>query len=260
MSNSNMFSGKVVLITGASSGIGAATAIHFASEGASLALTGRNTQNLEEIARKCEENKGVKTITIVADLNVEDDIKNIVERTINTFGKLDILVNNAGIFKIGTLEETSVQDYDAVFSTNIRSVYILTKLVVPYLEKTKGNIVNVSSLAGTRPLPGLIVYCMAKAALNQFTKCLAVELAAKQIRVNSVNPGTIDTDIFRRAGMNDEENKQYLARGKAIHPLGRVGQPEEVAMSIAFLASSQASFTTGETLAVDGGRNIVCPR
>lgn len=255
-----MFSGKVVLITGASSGIGAATAVHFADHGASLALTGRNARNLEKVAQQCEENDGVKTVTIVADLTVEDDIKNIVEQTINTFGKLDILINNAGIFKTGSLEESSAEDFDAIYSTNIRSVYILTKLVVPYLEKTKGNIVNVSSLAGLRPLPGLLAYCMSKAALNQFTKCIAMELAPKQIRVNCVNPGIIDTDIFKRAGMNNEENNQYLERGKVIHPLGRVGQPKEVAMSIAFLASYQASFTTGETLAIDGGRNNVCPR
>lgn len=232
-----MFSGKVVLITGASSGIGAATALHFATKGASLALTGRNADNLEKISQQCQEKSNKKPLTITGDLTIEKEIQNILETTIKTYGKLDILINNAGILTVGSIEETTIMQYDETFATNVRPIYLLTQLAVPYLIKTKGSIVNVSSLAGLRSFAGLLAYCMSKAALDQFTKCVALDLAPKQVRVNSVNPGVIVTDIFRRSGLSDEECKNFIEMMNTIHPLQRVGKPEEVASAIAFLAS-----------------------
>ncbi|GJQ66403.1 hypothetical protein Trydic_g4420 [Trypoxylus dichotomus] len=255
-----MFSGKVVLITGASSGIGAATAISFASKGALLALTGRNKANLEIVARKCEEKSNVRPLTVIGDVTNDNDIRNILNTTIKTYGKLDILINNAGILAVGSIEDTTIEQYDEMFATNVRPVYLLTHLAIPYLTETKGNIVNVSSLAGLRSFPNVLAYCMSKAALDQFTKCVSLSLAPKHVRVNSVNPGVIMTDIHVRSGIPENEYQAYIKSHADMNPLGRVGQPEEVANAIIFLASEEASFTTGETLTIAGGRQNVCPR
>lgn len=168
---------------------------------------------------------------------------------------------------------------------NVRSVYHLTMLAVPYLVKTQGNIVNVSSVAGLRSFPGILSYCMSKAALDQFTRCTALELAPKQVswsfysvgwliilcttvaifwkfqvRVNAVNPGAVLTNLHEKMGMNSEQLKAYFEHSKSTHALGRTGEVEEVASAIAFLASSGASFITGVTLPVDGGKHAMCPR
>uniref|UniRef100_A0A1B0CT40 Uncharacterized protein n=1 Tax=Lutzomyia longipalpis TaxID=7200 RepID=A0A1B0CT40_LUTLO len=145
-------------------------------------------------------------------------------------------------------------------NTNVRSLYHLTMLAVPHLIKTKGNIVNVSSVAGTRSFPNILSYCMSKSAVDQFTKCTALELAPKQVRVNAVNPGVIVTDIHKRGGMDDKAYAEFLERGRATHALGRVGSVDEVADGIVFLASDKASFITGANLPICGGRHVMCPR
>ncbi|CAK9809055.1 Tetratricopeptide repeat protein 27 [Anthophora quadrimaculata] len=251
------FAGKVVLITGASSGIGAATAIHFSQLGASLSLTGRNVQKLNEVAEKCTSNK---PLIITGELTNELNVKNIIESTIKHYGKLDILVNNAGVLENGSIENTSLEQYDRVFNINVRSVYHLTMLAVPHIIKTKGNIVNVSSVVGLRSFPGVLSYCMSKSAIDQFTRCIALELAPKQVRVNAVNPGVVITNLHKSSGMTDEQLKAFFEHSKETHALGRPGDASEVAKTIAFLASDNASFITGETLSVDGGRHIMCPR
>ncbi|XP_057339386.1 3-oxoacyl-[acyl-carrier-protein] reductase FabG-like [Microplitis mediator] len=252
------FLGKVVLITGASSGIGAATAIHLSNLGASLSLTGRNLDNLQNVADKC--NKERKPFLITGELTNENDTKNILESTIKHFGKLDVLINNAGTIERGSIENTSLDQYDRVFNLNVRSMYHLTMLAVPHLIKTKGNIVNVSSVNGLRSFPGVLSYCMSKSAVDQFTRCTAIELASKQVRVNAVNPGVVVTNLHERSGMSPEELKAFFERSKTTHALGRPGQVDEVAKTIGFLASDDASFITGATLPVDGGRHALCPR
>ncbi|KAL0271376.1 UNVERIFIED_CONTAM: hypothetical protein PYX00_008482 [Menopon gallinae] len=254
------FQKKVVLITGASSGIGAATAVHFAKLKAKLSLTGRKEENLRKVGEQCEAITGERPLLIVADVNSETDCKRIIDETVSKFKRIDVLVNNAGIMESGTIETTSLEQYDRIFQTNVRSVYHLTMLAVPHLCVTRGNIVNVSSVAGTRSFPGILAYCMSKSALDQFTKCVALELAPKGVRVNSVNPGVIQTEIHRRSGYDEETYRNYLERCKTTHALGRVGEPEEVAECIAFLASDASSFVTGCHLPVDGGRAIMCPR
>ncbi|XP_044735082.1 3-oxoacyl-[acyl-carrier-protein] reductase FabG-like [Chrysoperla carnea] len=256
------FTDKVVLITGASSGIGAATAIHFSKYGAKLALTGRNVENLQKVAEQCHNAKegNLKPFIIPGDVSNENDVKNILSTTIKEFGKLDVLVNNAGILETGTIETTNVEQYDRVFNVNVRSVYQLTNLAVPYLIQTKGSIVNVSSVNGIRSFPGVLAYNMSKAALDQLTRCVALELGGKGVRVNSVNPGVTITEIHKRGGMNEEQYAKFLERAKETHILGRPGQAEEVARAIAFLASDEASFITGASLPVDGGRHAMCPR
>ncbi|XP_017781213.1 PREDICTED: 3-oxoacyl-[acyl-carrier-protein] reductase FabG-like [Nicrophorus vespilloides] len=251
------FNGKVVVVTGASSGIGAATAIHFSNLGASVVLTGRNSENLQAVAKQCNEER---TKFVVADLNKDEDANTIVAFTLNAFGKLDILVNNAGILEMGTIETSDVNQYDRIMNTNMRAIYHLTTVAVPHLIETKGNIVNVSSVNGIRAFPGVLAYCISKSALDQFTRCIALELAPKQVRVNSVNPGLIITDIHKRSGMSEEQYKAFVERAKTTHALGRPGKPEEVATTIAFLAGDGASNITGATLPVDGGRHAMCPR
>ncbi|XP_015438436.1 PREDICTED: 3-oxoacyl-[acyl-carrier-protein] reductase FabG-like [Dufourea novaeangliae] len=251
------FSGKVVLITGASSGIGAAAAVHFSQLGASLLLTGRNLENLNDVAKKCKPNK---PIIVTGELNNEADVKNIIDATIKHYGKLDVLVNNAGILENGSIENTSLEQYDRVFNTNVRTVYNLTMLAVPHIVKTKGNIVNVSSVCGIRAFPNALSYCMSKAAVDQFTRCIALELAEKQVRVNAVNPGVVQTNLHKRSGMKDEQLKSFFEHSKDTHALGRTADVTEVAKTIAFLASDDASFITGATVPIDGGRHAMCPR
>lgn len=187
-------------------------------------------------------------------------MKNIVQSTIKHYGKLDVLVNNAGVLESGSIENTSLEQYDRVFNINVRSIYHLTMLAVPYITQTKGNIVNVSSVVGIRSFPGVLTYCMSKSAIDQFTRCTALELAPKKVRVNAVNPGVVVTNLHKNSGMSDEQLKAFFERSKETHALGRPGNATEVAKAIAYLASDDASFITGVTLAIDGGRHIMSPR
>lgn len=259
-----MFANKVVLITGASSGIGAESARAFAKLDANLVLTGRNKDNLDKVAHDCENNSSKKLtpLVVIADMNNENEVENIVKSTIQQFKKIDVLVNNAGIIESGTIETTSLAQYDKVMNTNVRSIYQLTMLATPYLLETKGSIVNVSSVTGMRSFPNVLAYCMSKAAVDQFTRCVALELASKGVRVNAVNPGVITTGIHKKgeSGMSEDEYEKFLEKCAATHALGRPGYVEEVASVITFLASDAASNITGATLPVDGGRHAMCPR
>lgn len=257
-----MFSNKVVIITGASSGIGAKTALDFSKLEAKLVLTGRNKQNLDDVAKQCEEvsPKKLKPLTVVADMTKEKDIENIIKATIDFYNKLDVLINNAGILGSGTIETTSLQQYDSIMNTNMRGPYYLTMLATPHLIVSKGNIVNLSSVSGLRSFPNILAYCVSKAALDQFTRCVALELGPKGVRVNAVNPGVIITGIHLKGSMTEQEYEAYLKKCKETHALCRPGYPNEVSSVITFLASDAASDITGATLPVDGGRHAMCPR
>eukprot|EP00058_Branchiostoma_floridae_P002755 XP_002588243.1 hypothetical protein BRAFLDRAFT_86690 [Branchiostoma floridae] len=240
--------GKVAMITGASSSIGKGTAVEFAGLGAHLALTGRIQENLQATADACVEagTPRDKILLVTGDICDEAVQKN--------------LANNAGIGYLADLETTVMAEYDKVMNVNLRSVVALTQLCVPHLTRTQGAIVNVSSICGLRSTTYCLVYSMSKAALDQFTRCVALELASKQIRVNSVNPGCVPTEILKHAGLDEEQVTRWHEREKSLHALGRVGEVEEVAKTIAFLASSDASFITGAQVPVDGGRHAMCPR
>ncbi|XP_012944175.1 3-oxoacyl-[acyl-carrier-protein] reductase FabG [Aplysia californica] len=230
--------GKVALITGASSGIGAATAVLFSRLGARLALTGRNEKNLRAVGEKCQAESGLKPLLAVGDLTVDGDTERIFKSSVDAHnGRLDILVNNAGIIALGSIQTAPVDQYDRLMRTNVRSMYQLTQLAVPFLIDTKGCVVNVSSINGLR----------------------AVNLADKQVRVNCVNPGVTHTELHKRAGLSEQEYESYLKRARLTHALGRHAEPEEVADVIAFLASDQATFITGASIPVDGGRHALCP-
>ncbi|XP_070502121.1 3-oxoacyl-[acyl-carrier-protein] reductase FabG-like [Chironomus tepperi] len=252
------FEGKVVIVTGASSGIGAQTAKDFAKGSAKVVLVGRNAENLKSIAEECGSADNV--LSIQADMNNEDDVKKIIDETIKKFNQIDVLVNSAGIIEIGSIENTSMEQYDRVMNTNMRSIYQISMLAVPHLIKTQGNIVNVSSVNGIRSFAGVLSYNISKAAVDQFTRCVALELAPKNVRVNSVNPGVIITNIHKRGGMNDEAYAAFLERSKTTHPLGRPGTVNEVSEVITFLASDKATFITGASIPIDGGRHATCLR
>ncbi|TST10035.1 Tropinone reductase 2 [Bagarius yarrelli] len=199
-----------------------------------------------------------QVILVPGDLTDEDTVKKTVEDTLAHFGHLDILVNSAGILAMGSIETTDLAQYDKVMNVNVRSVYHLTHLCVPYLIQTKGCIVNVSSVNGQRSFPGVLAYCMSKSAIDQFTRCVALGKALVSTR--SEVPGVIITEVHKRAGLDEEQYKQFLEKCKLTHALGRPGEVEEVAQTIAFLASDAATFITGVNLPVDGGRHAMCPR
>ena len=199
--------GKTAIITGAGSGIGRACAKLFSELGAEVALIGRNVEALHQTKQECDLNNK-KHLVIGADITDEELCKNAVKRVIQAFGKLDVLVNNAGVGELGSIEVTSLAQYDRVMDINVRAAYHMSMLCVPHLIATKGNIVNVSSVCGTRAFPGLLSYCVSKSALDQLTKCTALELAPKGVRVNSINPGVILTGIHLKAGLSEEEYKK----------------------------------------------------
>ncbi|KRY68133.1 putative oxidoreductase -like protein [Trichinella pseudospiralis] len=257
------FDNKAALITGATSGIGKATAEYFAKLGCKLALLGRNVAALEETQKNCMKYGSLKkefVICLQCDVTNSESLKNAVQSTVNHFKQINILVNCAGQFCRGSASTTDIELYDKVMAVNVRSVIQITQLCIPHLIRVGGCIVNVSSTSGMCSYADVAYYCMSKSALDSFTKCLALDLASKNVRVNSVNPGVIVTELHKRGGMNDVEYKQFLERSAKLHPVGRVGDVEEVARTIAFLASDEASFITGELLKVDGGRAIYAPR
>ncbi|XP_014101139.2 uncharacterized oxidoreductase TM_0325-like [Bactrocera oleae] len=250
--------GKVVIVTGASSGIGAATAEAFAKQGSKVVLVGRNETNLKATEAACKAaNSKAELLSFIADVTV--DAERIINTTIEKFGQLNVLVNNAGVGERGSILDIDVDHFDRILNTNLRAVFLLTKFAAPHLVKTQGNIVNVSSVAGLRSFPGGLVYCTSKAALDQFTRCNALDLAPMNVRVNAVNPGVIITDIHRRSGWSEAEYATFLEHSKSTHALGRVGDANEVADAILFFASDSSSFITGATLPIDGGKHAMCP-
>uniref|UniRef100_A0AAY3ZY39 Ketoreductase domain-containing protein n=1 Tax=Denticeps clupeoides TaxID=299321 RepID=A0AAY3ZY39_9TELE len=252
---------KVALITGASSGIGAATSVLFAKLGARLALNGRDVENLADVARQCAD-RGAEPLLVPGDLTDDETVRKTVERTVAHFGRLDVLVNSAGILAMGSIETTDLEQYDKVMNVNVRSVYHLTHLCVPHLIRTKGSIVSVSSVNGQRSFPGVLAYCMSKSAIDQFTRCVALGKTSLLFFNISIccSPGVIITEVHKRAGLDADEYAKFLERCKTTHALGRPGEADEVAHAIAFLASDAATFITGVNLPVDGGRHAMCPR
>ncbi len=247
---------KVALITGASSGIGRACAVKFAAEGARVALVARRADELEQVAREI----GGECRAVAADVTREADVERVVRETVAAFGGIDVLVNAAGIIASGTVETTRLADWDYMMNVNARAPFYLMQCAMPHLLERKGNVVNVSSVTGIRAFPGVLAYCASKAALDQLTHCAALEVAAKGVRVNAVDPGVAVTMLHRASGMNDQDYAAFLERSKATHPLGRVGTPEEIAELIYFLASPRAGWITGGSYSIDGGRHQTCAR
>ncbi len=253
------FSKKVIVVTGASSGIGRATAEAFARAGGSVVLVGRSDAAIAQAERAIIE-AGGRARVCRADLTDPDAPDRVVSEAVDGFGGLDILVNAAGIIGTGTVETTEDAAWDLMMNINVRAPFRLMRAAAPHLKVRKGSIVNVSSVNGLRSFPGVLAYCVSKSAVDQLTRCAALEMAPFGVRVNAVNPGVTVTNLHKRGGMDDAAYASFLERSKTTHPLGRAGEADEVASLILFLASDRAANMTGETIPIDGGRHLTCLR
>jgi NAD(P)-dependent dehydrogenase (short-subunit alcohol dehydrogenase family) len=253
------FATRTLLVTGATSGIGKATALRFAEAGAGIAAVGRDETALMKL-KEAIGAFGVPYLSIRADLSRVEEAESCVARAVEHFGGVDVLVNAAGHISSGTIESTTLEAWDTMLNINLRAVFVLMQKTLPTLIERRGNIVNVSSVTGLRAFPGVLAYCVSKAGVDQLTRCAALELAAKGVRVNAVNPGVVITEIHKRGGMTEEQYGAFLEHSKETHPLGRVGEAREIAELIFFLASDRASWITGATYSIDGGRAQTCAR
>jgi NAD(P)-dependent dehydrogenase (short-subunit alcohol dehydrogenase family) len=251
--------GKVVIVTGASSGIGRATATAFAADGASVVAVGRDRAALEATIAGVRHEPSA-AIAVVADVTQDDAPDAIVKAATTRFGGVDVVVNAAGIIGFGMTDQTTDADWDRMMNTNVRAPFRLMRAAFPHLKERRGAVVNVSSVNGRRVFPNLAAYNTSKGALDHLTRCAAIDWAPHGVRVNAVNPGVTVTNLHRRGGLNEEAYSAFLARSKETHPLGRPGEATEIAALIIFLASDAAAWITGETIAVDGGRHLTCAR
>ncbi|RWS15400.1 putative oxidoreductase-like protein [Dinothrombium tinctorium] len=261
------FKDKVVLVTGSNSGIGEETVVLFASYGAKVVVTGRNELRINNVTSKCQQKSpfNYEPLKVVADLVKEEDVKSLVDQTINKFGRLDVLVNCAAIAKgSNIMDEDVLQKFDETMAFNLRPVVHLCHLCLPHLVESKGVIVNVSSFAGSKPfgikslqIPIFATYCLAKAGLDMLTKILAVEFGPKGVRVNCVSPSTIVTPMLDRLGFSEEMKLQIIANQESSNLLRRIGQPDDISTIILFFASNMSKFLTGIVMLADGGLHLI---
>jgi len=251
-----MFAGKVVVVTGASSGIGRASALAFAREGASVVLVSRDQAALAAVAAEA----AGPTAVVAADVTADDTPARVVGEAVARFGGIDVLVNAAGIIGTASTDQTPDELFDRMMAINVRAPFRMMREAFPQLRDRRGSIVNVSSVNGLRAFAGVAVYCSSKAALDHLTRCAALDWAPHGVRVNCVNPGVTVTNLHRRGGMDETRYAAFLERAKETHPLGRPGQADEIADAVLFVASDKAAWMTGDTIAVDGGRHLTCLR
>ena len=247
------FREKTVIVTGAGSGIGRATAIRFAHEGANVVLVGRTTETLEETAKEFPQDRTwIHTdnyLTVTCDISVQSQVQEMIKRVIEKFEKIDILVNNAGKATQGKITELSAEDWRSAIDTNLNGTFYVCQATMPHLIASKGNIVNVSSLSGIGGDWNMAAYNAAKAGVSNLTRTLALDHGIDGVRVNAVNPSVTKTNMTSAIQDNDIKTDKFLARC----PLGRLATPEDIAAAITFLASDDASMITGINLPVDGG-------
>ena len=253
------FAHKVVIVTGASSGIGRAAALAFAREGAAVTLVSRDAAALADVSREIS-SAGGRSIAFAADVTDEQSPAHIVKNTVENFGGIDVLVNAAGVIATGTIENTTDAAWDAMMGDQFARAVQVDARGVAALKARKGAVVNVSSVNGLRSFAGVLAYCVSKSGVDHLTRCAALEMAPHGVRVNAVNPGVTVTNLHRRGGMDETQYGTFFNRAKETHPLGRPGEPDEVASLILFLASEKAGWMTGETIPIDGGRHLTCLR
>ena len=243
-----MIDGKVAIVTGGTRGIGFEVVRTFLNNGASVALLGSKEESVTKAINKLkEENENYPVIGFYPDLASEKEVKEVFSKVANEFGHIDILVNNAGLSSSTKIEDYTIEEYDKIANVNMKGVFICSKEIVPYLKETKGNIINISSMVSIYGQSAGCVYPMSKFAVNGLTKSLSRELASVGIRVNAVAPGITKTDMV--ASLPDEVIKPLIA----TIPIGRIGEPKDIANACLFLASDMASYVTGEIMQVDGG-------
>jgi NAD(P)-dependent dehydrogenase (short-subunit alcohol dehydrogenase family) len=251
--------GRVALVTGASSGIGRATAKKLAHLGAALTLTGRRREPLDQLAAELRA-AGSRVLVVPGDVRDEAHAADAVARTLTEHGGLTILVNNAGVIGAGATETTTTAEWDRVLDSDLKGAFFFARAAIPHLKGRPGaTIVNVSSVTGQRPYANLAPYCVAKAGLDMLTQCLALELAPHGVRVNAINPGVVVTNLHK-ATNTVPDYPGFLERSKATHPLGFVGSPDDAAELIAFLVSDRARWITGGLFPLDGGRALTSLR
>ncbi len=245
------FEGKVALVTGGTSGIGRVTAVAFAREGAKVVVTGRREREGQETVDLIKK-AGTEAIFVRTDVAKEPDVKAMVEKAVATYGRLDYAFNNAGIEQLPTpLVEQTEEAFDQIININVKGLWLSMKYEIPQILKNGGGaIVNTASVAGLIGVPGIPIYIASKHAVLGLTKSVALEYAKSGIRINAVSPAAIETDMVDRFVGKEGEGRQQLA---AMHPIGRMGRPDEIADAVIYLCSDKASFITGQSLTVDGG-------
>jgi NAD(P)-dependent dehydrogenase (short-subunit alcohol dehydrogenase family) len=245
--------GKVALVTGGASGIGRATVLLFAREGAAVAVVDLDEAGGRAVISEIEAGGG-RGLFIRGDVSESEDCRNAVEETVEAFGGLDILFNNAGIIRRADIVATTDAEWDRVMAVNVRSVFLMSKYAIPHLEKRGGgSIINTSSGWGLKGGGNAVAYCASKGAVTNMTRAMAIDLGGRNIRVNAVCPGDVDTPMLREEARQLGRAEDEFLAGAAARPLGRIARPEEIAATVLFLASEAAAFITGAALAVDGG-------
>jgi 3-oxoacyl-[acyl-carrier protein] reductase len=242
--------GKVAVVTGASKGIGAGIAKQFAAEGAAVVVNYASSKSdadkvVDEIAKR-----GGKAIAVQGDVAKKKDIERLFAETKKAFGRLDVLVNNAGVYRFDPLEAVTEEEFHREFKTNVLGLILTTQEALKHFGSEGGSVINISSTATSLTPPNTVVYTATKGAVDAITRTLAKELGAKKIRVNAINPGMIVTEGYQAMGVTDSD---FEKQGVAQTPLGRVGQPDDIAPVAVFLASSDSAWVTGEVVRVAGG-------
>jgi len=248
--NTQKLAGKVAVVTGASKGIGAGIAKHLAAEGAAVVVNYASSK--EDADRVVDEitKRGGQGIAVQGDVAREADIERLFAATNKAFGRLDILVNNAGVYQFTPLEEMAENEFHREFNTNVLGLILATREAVKYFGVEGGSVINISSVASSVTPPASVIYTATKGAVDAVTRVLAKELGPRKIRVNSINPGAVETEGYRAIGIPGSDFEKQAA---AQTPLGRIGQPRDIAPVAVFLASSDGAWITGETLRVAGG-------
>ncbi|XP_063393483.1 3-oxoacyl-[acyl-carrier-protein] reductase FabG-like [Cydia fagiglandana] len=245
------FRDKVVLVTGGSSGIGKAIAIHFSKEKAKVVIIGRTKATIDAVKDICTANSGNDAMGIQGDVSKDADVEMIVNKVTASYGRLDVLVNNAGVFISDDIFTATMENFDAHVNTNLRGTFNLTRQFVPLLIKSKGNVINISGVEAVKYVEGLLTESLSKAAIQHLTKYVAYELGPKKVRSNSVALGYVTgTKIIERANIDPEEFGREILPSV---PLGEFIKPEDVAKTVAFIASDAARHITGQNIVVDGG-------